>query len=465
MEFLPLFHKLEGKNCLVVGGGVIASRRAHILLQAGAQVTVISPEVEGNLADSVEQGKLKWIRSVFDVDAIEYLLGRLTLVVAATDSDAVNQAVAHFAEDHNIPVNVASDASKGDVIFPSIIDRSPVMAAVASGSKSPVISRLLRGTIEAAMPAHIGKLTDIAGEYRKRVKEVISDSNRRRAFWESFFSGPAGAAALANDPQTAKSMLEESLESFDPDTHPGEVYLIGAGPGDPDLLTLKALRLIQQADVVFYDRLVSKPILDLCRRDAQLINVGKARSDHTVPQDQINKRLVEYAQKGHRVLRLKGGDPFIFGRGGEELEELAGSDVPFQIVPGITAASGCAAYSGIPLTHRDYSQSVRFITGHLKNDTCNLPWHEYAHENQTLVFYMGLVGLPTICQQLIAHGMRADMPMALVQKGTTPDQKVLQGTLETMPELVQSNDIKPPTLIIIGEVVRLHDKLAWYRAD
>ncbi|MFC3151618.1 siroheme synthase CysG [Litoribrevibacter euphylliae] len=465
MEFLPLFHKLENKTCLVVGGGVIASRRAHILLQAGADVTVISPEIEDTLTKSAELSKLKWIRSTFDVDAIEHLLERITLVVAATDNDSVNQAVARFAEDHNIPVNVASDASKGDVIFPSIIDRSPVIAAVASGSKSPVISRLLRGTLEAALPAHIGKLTDIAGEFRAKVRAKISDSNRRRAFWERFFQGPAGAAALANDPQTSRDMLVDALDNFDLDVHPGEVYLIGSGPGDPDLLTLKALRLIQQADVVFYDRLVSQPILDMCRRDAKLVNVGKARSEHTVPQDQINKLLVEYAQKGHRVLRLKGGDPFIFGRGGEELEELATSGVPFQIVPGITAASGCAAYSGIPLTHRDYSQSVRFITGHLKNDTCDLPWHEYAHENQTLVFYMGLVGLPIICKQLIANGMRSDMPMALVQKGTTPDQKVLLGTLETMPELVQSNDIKPPTLIIIGEVVRLHDKLAWYRAD
>jgi uroporphyrin-III C-methyltransferase/precorrin-2 dehydrogenase/sirohydrochlorin ferrochelatase len=475
MEFLPLFHKLTGQACIVVGGGVIASRRAHILLQAGAAVTVISPEVESTLADSIEKEQLTWLRSMFSEDAIASIAEKHTgetlvkgaspiqLIVAATDNDAVNQAVADYAQDHNIPVNVASDASKGNVIFPSIIDRSPVIAAVASGSKSPVISRLLRGTLEAALPAHIGKLTEIAGEYRAKVKSVIGDMNRRRAFWESFFQGPAGAAALANDPETAKDMLETSLNEFDQNKHPGEVYLIGAGPGDPDLLTLKALRLIQQADVVYYDRLVSKPILDLCRRDAQLIDVGKARSNHTVPQDQINQRLVDSAKKGHRVLRLKGGDPFIFGRGGEELEQLAGSDVPFQIVPGITAASGCAAYSGIPLTHRDYSQSVRFITGHLKNDTCDLPWHEYAHENQTLVFYMGLVGLPIICEQLIEHGMRPEMPMALVQKGTTPDQKVLKGTLASMPELVKQNEIKAPTLIIIGEVVQLHDKLAWYR--
>ncbi|GAA3934415.1 siroheme synthase CysG [Litoribacillus peritrichatus] len=464
MEFLPLFHKLSDHPCLVVGGGVIASRRAHILLQAGADVTVISPEIDSTLQASVDDDKIKWIRSLFDVDALAPMQPKLRLIVAATDNDTVNQVVADYAADHNIPVNVASDASKGDVIFPSIIDRSPVIAAVASGSKSPVISRLLRGTIEAALPAHIGKLTDLAGEYRAKVKSVIGDMNRRRAFWERFFQGPAGAAALANDSDTARSMLEESLENFDADKHPGEVYLIGAGPGDPDLLTLKALRLIQQADVVFYDRLVSKPILDLCRRDAKLVDVGKARSNHTVPQDQINLKLVEFAQKGHRVLRLKGGDPFIFGRGGEELEELAKSDVPFQIVPGITAASGCAAYSGIPLTHRDYSQSVRFITGHLKNNTCDLPWHEYAHENQTLVFYMGLVGLPLICNSLIEHGMKAEMPIALVQKGTTPEQRVLVGTLETMPELVKQNEIKAPTLIIIGEVVNLHDKLAWYRS-
>ncbi len=240
---------------------------------------------------------------------------------------------------------------------------------------------------------------------------------------------------------------------------------MGAGPGDPDLLTFKALRLMQQADVVLHDRLVSQPIIDLCRRDAEFVYVGKARADHAVPQDNINQLLVKYAKAGHRVLRLKGGDPFIFGRGGEEIEELAQAGVPFQVVPGITAAAGCSSYSGIPLTHRDYAQSVRFVTGHLKNDTADLPWAELVHDRQTVVFYMGLMGLPVICRQLIEYGMASTTPMALVQKGTTPEQKVVIATLATMEAELKKQPVSAPTLIIVGHVVSLHEKLKWFNPD
>ena len=246
-----------------------------------------------------------------------------------------------------------------------------------------------------------------------------------------------------------------------PNNSEGEVALVGAGPGDPELLTLKAWRLIQSAEVVLYDRLVSPEILSLIPESAERVHVGKQRANHTLPQDQINSRLVELARKGRKVVRLKGGDPFIFGRGGEEIETLAAAGVRFQVVPGITAASGCAAYAGIPLTHRDHAQSVRFVTGHLKNDTCDLPWKDFVQNNQTLVFYMGLVGLPIICQQLVAHGMSPEMPVALVSRGTTPHQQVVTGDLTNIVERVERNAVPAPTLVIIGNVVTLRSRLDW----
>ena len=304
-------------------------------------------------------------------------------------------------------------------------------------------------------------MAGLAASFRARVKGLFPDVQQRRGFWEDVFQGPIADRLLAGQAAEAERLLVAKIEGKAALTT-GEVYLVGAGPGDPDLLTFRALRLMQQADVVLYDRLVAPAILELCRRDAERIYVGKRRADHAVPQDQINQQLVDLAKQGKRVVRLKGGDPFIFGRGGEEIEELAAHGIPFQVVPGITAASGCAAYAGIPLTHRDYAQSVRFVTGHLKDGTSNLPWNDLVAPAQTLVFYMGLVGLPIICEQLIKHGRSADTPAALIQQGTTSNQRVFTGTLADLPTLVAEHEVHAPTLVIVGEVVLLREKLAWF---
>ena len=348
-------------------------------------------------------------------------------------------------------------------ILPSIVDRSPIVVAVSSGGASPVLARLLRAKLETLIPATYGRLAELAASFREQVKNKIEGLAERRVFWEKILQGPVAEMVFAGKDKAAREALQTALDKPGTDAPTqGEVYLVGAGPGDPDLLTFRALRLMQQADVVLHDRLVSPEILDLVRREAERIYVGKRRALHTVRQEEINQRLVELAKEGKRVLRLKGGDPFIFGRGGEEIATLAEEGIPFQVVPGITAANGCAAYAGIPLTHRDYAQSCVFVTGHLKDDSLDLNWDALAQPQQTIVVYMGLVGVDRLCHELIAHGLNADLPAALIQQGTTRQQRVFIGTLQTLPEIVARSEVHAPTLIIIGEVVKLRDKLTWF---
>jgi len=455
---MPIMLRLQGHKVLVVGGGQVAGRKVAMLLRAGAIVRLVADTVDPSLAQSLCDSPHEVLEKHFqpeDVDSVR-------LVVAATDDNAVNLQVYNESQQRCVPVNVVDNPALCDFIFPSIVDRSPVIVAVSSGGNSPVLARLLRSRLETYIPSGFGNLADLLGNYRVKVKKVIPSMSQRMRFWESVMSGPVAEQMMSGKKEKAEQLLDSALEQSEHISTTGEVYLVGAGPGDPDLLTFRALRLMQQADVVLFDRLVSEQILNMTRQDAEKIHVGKQRKQHTMPQQDISKMLVSLANEGKRVLRLKGGDPFIFGRGGEEIEELAAAGIPFQVVPGITAASGCAAYAGIPLTHRDYSQSVRFVTGHLKNDTCDLDWKNLAEEaEQTLVFYMGLVSLPIICQELINHGMASDKPIALIQQGTTPSQKVFVGTLATLPDIIASQEVQAPTLIIVGDVVRLHDKLAW----
>jgi uroporphyrin-III C-methyltransferase/precorrin-2 dehydrogenase/sirohydrochlorin ferrochelatase len=458
MDYLPLFTRLKDRRCVVVGGGPIALRKARLLASAGAQVVVVAPAIQADLITLAEA-------SGGAVEQRAYRSGDLdntALVIAATDDVDVNTRVSRDAQARHLPVNVVDNPELCSVILPSIIDRSPLMIAIGSGGQSPVLVRQLRAKLESTIPMALGRLAALVGTFRARVAQRFTDLDERRHFWETVLEGPLAEMVLAGREEIAEQEIVRRLADPTPVSSCGEVYLVGAGPGDPDLLTFKALRLMQKADVVLYDRLVAPEIVDLTRRDAERIYVGKARAAHAVPQGDINQLLVELALQGKKVLRLKGGDPFIFGRGGEEIATLAQHGIPFQVVPGITAASGCAAYAGIPLTHRDYAQSVRFVTGHLQNGTTDLPWAELVHRNQTVVFYMGLVGLPEICAQLIAHGRAATTPVALIEKGTTRQQRVITGTLGDLPARVAGADIKAPTLIIVGEVVNLHEQLAWY---
>lgn len=455
MEFLPLFHKLQDRPVLVVGGGEVAVRKARLLADAGARLRVVAPQIRDDL-QALAGSEASALRGYQASD-----LQGVALVIAATDDEALNARISRDAQALGIPVNVVDAPALCSVIFPAIVDRSPLIVAVSSGGDAPVLARLMRAKIETWIPATYGQLASLGKRFRARVKQLFPDVQQRRVFWEDVFQGQVAESVFAGKTQEAERLLEARLAGAAPRAL-GEVYLVGAGPGDPDLLTFRALRLMQQADVVLYDRLVAPAIIELCRRDAERIYVGKQRADHSVPQEQINRLLVDLASQGKRVLRLKGGDPFIFGRGGEEIEQLAAEGIPFQVVPGITAASGCAAYAGIPLTHRDHAQSVRFVTGHLKDGSSDLPWQDLVAPGQTLVFYMGLVGLPGICEQLIANGRSAQTPAALVQQGTTQNQRVFTGTLATLPQLVAEHEVHAPTLVIVGEVVRLRDKLAWF---
>ncbi len=454
MDFLPVFLNVKGRLCLVVGGGEVARRKAGVLLEAGARVRVVAPEVNPDLA---EQQDVECVVARFEARHLE----GVALVIAATDDRSVNRQVSELAQARNIPVNVVDDPELCSFVMPAILDRSPLMVAFSSGGASPVLTRMLRGKLETFIPQNYSRLAAFAERFREAVKQRVTNPAKRRIFWEGVFEGVVAEKVLTGDEATAESMLQQMLADED-NIRRGEVYLVGAGPGDPDLLTFRALRLMQKADVVVYDNLVSKPIVDMARRDAQRIFVGKKRADHTMRQEEINELLVRLAREGKRVLRLKGGDPFIFGRGGEEIETLAAEDIPFQVVPGITAASGVASYAGIPLTHRDHAQSCMFVTGHLKDGTMNLDWDALARPKQTVVVYMGLHGLDTLCAKLIEHGLPDSTPIAIVQQGTTPNQRVITGTLATLPGIAEREQPQAPTLIIVGGVVTLRDKLAWF---
>ena len=458
MDYLPLFANVAQRPVLLVGGGEVALRKARLLLEAEACVTVVAPELHDELQQLQQQGRLTHQADYFQA---AHLQGQ-RLVIAATDDEQVNADVAAAAEAAGLWVNVVDDPARSSFIFPSIIDRSPIIVAISSGGAAPVLARLLRERLEALLPSHLGQLARLSGQLRERVKSALTSLTQRRRFWERVFASAQLASLLrAGETEQGRQWMETALEQGEQPG--GEIVLVGAGPGDAGLLTLKGLQQIQQAEVVLYDQLVSPEVLNLVRRDAERISVGKKAGAHSVPQSEINALLVQHAQAGKRVVRLKGGDPFMFGRGAEELEAAREAGIAFSVVPGITAAAGATAYAGIPLTHRDHAQSAVFITGHCQQDGREPDWPALAASNQTLVIYMGLIASPVIQQRLLSHGRAPTTPVALIERGTTAEQKVWRGELQHLAEL--ASGAASPSLIVVGEVAALADQLSWFRGE
>jgi len=457
MKLYPLFADLSRRAVLVVGGGLVAERKIAALLGAQAQVTVNAPTLTPQLQRWVAAGRIAHRRDAFQ----ESWLDRVWLVVAATSDIELNRLIATFAELRRIFVNVVDDAALSSFHVPAVVDRAPLIIAISSGGEAPMLARLLRERLETLFDHSLGALATLAARLRKRIRVRHPDMAARRRFYESLFAGPVAALLRQGRPDAARQAAEQVLTAL-PTASAGSVVLVGAGPGDPGLLTLRALRALNEADVILHDRLVSAEVLDLARRDAERIEVGKQAGNHHTTQDGIHALLLEHARAGRRVVRLKGGDPFVFGRGGEELEFLRDHRIPYEVVPGITAAVACAAYAGVPLTHRDHAQSVRFVTAHCQSSRDTLDWNGLAQERQTLAIYMGVAELGGLQARLIGHGRAPSTPFALIENGSRPEQRVITGTLANLAERAAFHMVRSPALLILGEVASLATSLAWF---
>ena len=464
MDHLPIYFDVKDRKVIVTGGGTLAARRVELALRAGARVTVFAERLEDDFRDLVDNER--FTHTIGEVTPTD--LEDCMLAYGAAEDEARDKILHELAKQARVPVNVADTVKFCDFIMPAILDRSPLVISISSGGAAPILVRILKARLETLFPAAYGQLAGFAGRFRSTVMKRLSDGVRRRRFWEEVLDGPAADKFLAGDEGGAQLEMERKLDdAVNEAKHApaGEVYLVGAGPGDPDLLTFRALRLMQRADVVVYDRLIRDRILNLVRRDAERIYVGKKPQDHTLSQEEISQLLVRLASEGKRVLRLKGGDPFIFGRGGEEIELLASEGIAFQVVPGITAASGCAAYAGIPLTHRDHAQACIFVTGHGKDGKLDLDWATLLQPRQTVAVYMGLSQIGALTEEFVARGADPHLPAAVIDNGTRQGQKIVTGTLKTLQEKSAEAGLNGPALIVIGTVVTLRDKLAWFRKN
>lgn len=457
MKLYPLFADLSGRQVLVVGGGVVGERKVAALLEAGAQVTVGAPDLTPALHGLANDGRVRWVRGPFE----DGWLDQAWLVIAATSDAELHRHIAALAESRRIFVNVVDDAQQSSFHVPAVIDRAPVTIAISSGGHAPMLARLLRERLEVLIDPVIGSVATLLAQMRQRIRTRLPDIALRRRFYERLLNGPVQSLLRRGQWALAEASTERLLDATE--TKPaGSVVLLGAGPGDPGLLTLRGLRALNEADVILHDRLVSVEVLGLARRDAQRIEVAKQAGNHHTTQEQIHALMLEHAAAGRRVVRLKGGDPFVFGRGGEELQFLRSHGIPYEVVPGITAALACAAYAGVPLTHRDHAQSVRLVTAHCQQSIDTLDWPALAKERQTLAVYMGTGELGLIAQQLIAHGRAASTPFALVENGTRAEQRVIVGTLASLVEQAERHGVRSPALLIIGEVASLATSLSWF---
>lgn len=456
MDYLPIFAQLHDKPVLVVGGGDVALRKIKLVLAAGARVTVLARTIIPSIR-ALPDDQVRCLQAEFGGHPV----AGYKLIVAATDIPAVNRRVHAEGQLHNIWVNAVDDPDNGDFIMPAIVDRSPLVMAISSGGKAPVLARMWREKLEQLASQSTQDMAKLAAHNRSLVKSSLSNLQQRRDFWERFFAGPALSLLQSGKHEQAQQLLNHELAGFS--INQGEVYLVGAGPGDPELLTIKAMQYMQKADVIVHDGLVSEAVLELSRRDAERISVAKKAGLHSMQQNDINQLLVQLANEGKRVCRLKGGDPFIYGRGGEECQALKKAGVRYFVVPGITAAAGCAAYAGIPLTHRDYAQTLHLVTGHCQPNGERPDWLALARSRQTLVVYMGLITSEQLSQQLIRHGRSETTPVAVIENGTLATQRRITGNLEHLPDLIRSHDIKSPALIVIGEVVALASELSWFQ--
>jgi len=461
MQHYPIFLDLKGQKVLMLGAGDAAERKIRLLEKAGAQILIVADALSSEIAAKLANGDVRHLGAEF---SHSQLTGVRLLVIADVD-EALARRAYMVSKTAGIPVNAVDRPELSTCITPAIVDRDPITVAISSAGTAPMLARRIRAEIEAKLPSNTGVLARWAGLQRGKVMARIKDGAKRLRFWEKVFEGAVATKAASGQFEDAEKEFEALLDASEDHGLSGEVYVVGAGPGDPDLLTVKAVRLMQKADVVLYDSLVSDEVLDLVRRDADRILVGKRCDKHTLPQSEMNVLLVKLAGEGKRVLRLKGGDPYVFGRGGEEIEELAAAGVRFEVVPGITAASGCATYAGIPLTHRDHAQSCVYITGHGKGGKPELDWKALAVSNQTIAIYMGLKNLKYLAQQLRLNGLSGDTPAAVVINGTRANQQKVIGTLASLPTMITKAEVEGPALVIVGSVVSLADTCNWFEPD